>query len=265
MSRSEFKYLPRKKDDDRRVREILAIKADPNLTRYGVLRVTAELRRRGYEVNKKYVYRIMRTLNLLVRKRRRQKRLAIAPTKKYTCPSKVNQIWAMDFVTSHLLNGTAFRCFTVVDIYSRQSPVVEISTSMAGFLTIRALEKLRLNDQRPEAIILDNGPEFNNHTMLNWSKKHDVSLHFIDPGKPVQNAYIESFNGRLRDECLNVRTFKNLGHARSEIEQWLRHYNETRPHSSLDYKTPKEFATEHEEVVLNKNITHPSRVVLKTG
>lgn len=212
------------------------------------------LKRQGFLINKKRVYRIAKTLRLLVQKKKRRKRLFVSETKEFPMPNKVNQVWAMDFVSDRLENGSVYRCFTIVDLYTRECPVIHTSFSMKEKLPVRILNELKLRGQKPEAIILDNGPEFKNHTMFLWCKLNNVSLHFIDPGEPVQNAYIESFNGKFRDECLNAKSFTNIFSARNYIYNWVKHYNNERPHSSLDYKTPKEFA-EQESIVLEEQIT----------
>lgn len=234
--------------------------------RYGVPRLTALLRKRGILVNRKRVYRVTKTMNLLVLQRRKRKKLFIPPTREFPIPQRENQVWAMDFISDRLEGGGKFRCFTVVDIFSRRSPVVHTSISMSEFLPVKVLNELKNSGNLPEAIILDNGPEFANYSLLHWSKVNNVSLHFIDPGKPVQNAYIESFNGRFRDEFLNQNRFKTLSRARIKIEEWRKHYNEERPHSSLDYLTPKEFAQKELDMLITQ-ITNPhlKLVDLKTG
>jgi putative transposase len=262
MSRSAFKYKPTKKEDARVIAAILEIKEDH--PRYGLPRVTHELRREGLIVNHKRVRRLLKTLGLLVKKKTRIKKPNIKPERNYVEPARPNQVWAMDFITANLKGGSRFRCFTVVDLYSRVSPAILVSSSMADHLPLRALTKLAMQGVKPNAIVLDNGPEFTSHRFVSWCKQQAISLHFIDPGKPVQNAYIESFNARLRDECLNQTTFTSITGARSQIEQWLKHYNEERPHSSLDNQTPREFAKAAEAMLLQKTM-HPGKVALKLG
>lgn len=247
MSRSVFKYQPRKKEDARLIAEIIRIKDE--YPRFGLPRVTHELRRKDFIVNHKRVRRLLKSLGLLVQKKKRLKKIRIEPERAYVEPSRSNQVWAMDFITASLENGSKFRCFTIVDLYSRVSPTIMVSSSMADHLPLRTLTKLAMKGIKPDAIVLDNGPEFTNHRFITWGKQYSVSLHFIDPGKPVQNAYIESFNARLRDECLNQNTFTSITDAKNKIERWLKHYNEERPHSSLDNLTPREFANEAEAML----------------
>ncbi len=251
ISRSQFKYQSRKKEDPKVISEIIKIK-EKN-PRYGILRVKAMLSRRGFVVNKKKVSRILRTMDLLVRKRRKNKRRLFIPAlRPFPQATRVNQIWAMDFVSVGLRTGEKLRCFTIIDIYTRQCPAIIISISMKFFLPVFSLEKLRVKGLTPEAIILDNGPEFNNHLMAQWSNENNISLHFIDPGEPTQNGFIESFNGKFRDECINQNRFKNLKEAKTKIEKWVKYYNEERPHSALDYLTPKEFANQRNSVLVEK-------------
>lgn len=262
MSRSQFRYKANKLEDPRVIAEIIRIKRRHK--RFGVRRVSALLREKNLIVNAKRVHRLMKVLKLLVKRKIPSKRpLFIAPTKSYPNPSRTHQCWAMDFVSAKLSTGATFRCFTIVDIYSRLCPEIFVSVSMKHHLPLKILEKLRLQGLKPESIILDNGPEFKNYAFDLWSKEHDVSLHFIDPGEPVQNAYIESFNGKFRDECLNERAFGSIADAKHFIKKWLVHYNEDRPHSSLDYLTPKTFA----EIESNKYKINnaPRKVVLKLG
>jgi putative transposase len=253
MSRSAFNYQSAKKEDAEVVSQIMKIKDQPRKRKYGVPRVTEELRRRGLNVNHKRVRRIMKTLDLLVKRKRKTNRLKIEPLRKTQAAKRPNEVWAVDFITGWLRSGQPFRCLTVVDIFSRLSPSITVSVSMKDHLAVKVLQKLALSGCKPDAIIMDNGPEFNNLRMQSWSEINNVSLHFIDPGQPVQNTYIESFNGRLRDECLNEMQFSNLDQARTGIENWRRHYNEDRPHSSLDYLTPKEFAAQQEIMLAKSN------------
>lgn len=155
----------------------------------------------------------------------------------------------MDFVSDQFVHGGRFRGLTIVDIYSRESPVIEVARSMPAVRVVQVLERLKEDRGLPEAIVLDNGPEMISLVLDQWAYENGVKLHFIDPGKPTQNAFIESFNGTFRDECLNMHWFYNLDDARRKIESWRKEYNEERPHSSLDYLTPKEFAEKWEQML----------------
>lgn len=260
MSRSQFNYSSRRKESGLIFKEILLIKEKH--PRFGVPRVTALLRKKGLIVNRKRVYRILTKTSLLVGRKRKRQRAYVPPQKPHPQAERINQVWSIDFISARLENGSAFRCFTGIDIHSRVSPLIFASTSMDEGLPVKVLENLRIRGVKPEAIVLDNGPEFTSREFIYWSQKNGVNLHFIDPGQPTQNGYIESFHSRFRDEFLNHRTFRNIAHARLAVENWRRYYNEERPHSSLNYATPKEFV-ENKEAMLVEN--PEVLVALKTG
>jgi putative transposase len=148
----------------------------------------------------------------------------------------------MDFVSDSIVTGRRFRALTIVDDYSRECPAIEVDTSLGGARVVSVLERLSETRGLPEAITIDNGPEFTGKVLDEWAYRKGVKLNFIRPGKPIENAYAESFNGRLRDECLNTNWFLNLKHARNIIEDWRKDYNQVRPHSSLKNLTPMEYA-----------------------
>ena len=153
-----------------------------------------------------------------------------------------NQRWSMDFVSDSMVTGRRFRALAIVDDYSRECPAIEVDTSLGGARVVGVLERLAETRGLPEVITVDNGPEFAGKVMDEWAYRMGVKLNFIRPGKPVENAFAESFNGRLRDECLNTNWFMSVRHAREVIESWRQDYNEVRPHSSLKGRTPREFA-----------------------
>jgi putative transposase len=153
-----------------------------------------------------------------------------------------NERWSVDFVSDHLAGGRVIRVLTIVDDYTRECPALEVDTSLGGMRVRRVLDRLAADRGLPEMIVADNGPEFRGRALGAWSEQHHVRLHFIEPGKPAQNAYVESFKGRLRDECLNANWFVSLADARRKIEAWRRDYNQERAHSSLGYLSPQEFA-----------------------
>jgi putative transposase len=148
----------------------------------------------------------------------------------------------MDFVSDSIVTGRRFRALTIVDDYSRECPAIEVDASLGGARVVSVLERLSETRGLPEAITIDNGPEFTGKVLDEWAYRKGVKLNFIRPGKPIENAYAESFNGRLRDECLNTNWFLNLKHARNIIEDWRKDYNQVRPHSSLKNLTPMEYA-----------------------
>ena len=156
----------------------------------------------------------------------------------------MNERWSMDFIQDSLWNGRKFRALTIVDVFSKECPAIEADTSLNGARVVRVLEQLAEYRGLPEVITMDNGPEFAGKALDAWAYRRHVKLHFIEPGKPVQNAFAESFNGRLRDECLNEHWFMTLEEAKIRIEDWRIDYNEVRPHSSLDNLTPAEYANQ---------------------
>jgi putative transposase len=157
-------------------------------------------------------------------------------------PTAVNEVWSIDFVADQLTNGRKIRALTIVDKFSRECPQITVGFSLQGIHVVDALEKLRSTRGLPKIISVDNGSEFISKALDQWAYLRGVKLHFIRPGKPVENAHIETFNGRLRDECLNVHLFESLADAQDKIERWRVDYNNWRPHSSLGNLTPREFA-----------------------
>ena len=153
-----------------------------------------------------------------------------------------NQEWSADFVCDALANGRALRALTVLDDFTKESPVIEVDTSLSAPRVTRVLDEVIEERGSPESLRLDNGPEFTSRCFVAWAESRRIRLIYIQPGKPVQNSFIESFNGRFRDECLNANWFENLADARRKIEAWRLDYNQQRPHSSLAYRTPEEFA-----------------------
>jgi putative transposase len=153
-----------------------------------------------------------------------------------------NECWSMDFVSDSIVTGRRFRALTIIDNYTRECPAIEVDTSLGGARVVNVLERLSEIRGLPEVITIDNGPEFAGKALDEWAYRKGVKLNFIRPGKPIENAYAESFNGRLRDECLNTNWFMNMKHAREVIEEWRTDYNEVRPHSSLQNMTPLEYA-----------------------
>ena len=213
-----------------------------NRPRYGYRRLTVMLRREGWKVNTKRVYRIYREENLGVRTAKRKKRSTHlrVPLPE---PTRPNQRWSMDFVSDRLVDGCWFRILTVVDQYTRECLCAYADRSQTGEKVVVQMKRVAALRGLPESITTDNGGEFAGKAMETWAYQNDVKLDLIRPGKPVENGYIESFNGRLRDECLNGEIFFDLADAREKLERWRRDYNDHRPHSSLDDRTPAEFAT----------------------
>jgi putative transposase len=216
--------------------------------RYGYRRIHVLLRREGWQVNRKRTYRLYREAGLAVRRRKR-KRIGPFERRPLPKPTTVNRSWSMDFVADGLIDGRKVRCLAIVDDYSRECLVLEVDTSINGRRVAAVLD--RLGDLRglPLSITVDHGPEFEGQVLDAWSYERGVRLNFIRPGKPVENAYIESFNGRFRDECLNEHWFLTMAHARRVIEDWRIEYNTERPHSSLGQLTPEQFAKNGPELL----------------
>jgi putative transposase len=224
-----------------RLREVAAMHV-----RYGYRRLTVLLLREGWMVNAKRVYRLYDQENLKVRSVERKKisrrqRISHGPA---TGP---NQCWSADFVSDKLTDGRSYRILTVIDQFTRECVAMEVDRSLQGKHVVAALTRAILErGQAPRSITLDNGSEFTGRVLEAWAMQHGVDLCFIRPGRPVENGFIESFNGRLRDECLNVEWFGSLHQAREKLAHWLEHYNFKRPHSALDDQTPATFASSYQ-------------------
>jgi len=241
ISRSLYRYRSRRPDSGSlraRIEEIAAIKR-----RYGYRRVYLRLRREGWEVNRKRVYRLYREAGLAVRRRKR-KRIGMFERKPLPKPTAANVSWSMDFVADGLIGGRRLRCLTIVDDCTRECLAIEVDTSITGLRVQAVLDRLADIRGLSQSITVDNGPEFDGKVLDQWAYRTGVQLSFIRPGKPNENAYIESFNGKFRDECLNEHWFISLAQAREIIEAWRLEYNTERPHSSLGNRTPLEFATD---------------------
>lgn len=209
--------------------------------RFGYRRLHALLRREGLDVNHKRVYRLYRREDLSVRRKRR-KRSAGRARVVLPAPTRPNQRWSMDFVSDATAGGRRFRVWTIVDDFTRENLALVVDTSITGGRIARELARLIESRSKPELVVCDNGPEFTSRALDQWAHADAVPLHFTRPGKPTDNAFIESFNGKFRDECLAMSWFVDLQDARRHIEEWRRDYNEVRPHSSLDGATPNEYA-----------------------
>ena len=231
-----------------RIKEIAATRI-----RYGYKRIHILLRREGWEVNHKRVYRIYCEEGLNLRTKRPKRRVSAAHRVKSPPATGINESWSMDFVTDSLFNGRRFRSLTVVDNFSRECLVIEVGQHIRGEDVVRVMSSLAFYRGTPRTIHVDNGPEFISKDLDKWAYENQVTLDFNRPGKPVDNAFIESFNGSFRDECLNTNWFLSLEDAKEKIEAWRKDYNEWRPHSSLDNKTPMQYR--EEQVVYQGNNT----------
>lgn len=240
VSRTAFRYqsIPR---DDSALRSRL-LKLATQHSSYGYLFLHRLLRTEGLVKNKKRTYRIYTEEGLQVRTKKRKK--LIRPRMPMLIPTAPNERWSMDFVSDQLSNGRRFRVLNVIDDFSREMVGQLVDVSIGGRQVARFLDFLIEQRGKPNQIICDNGPEFTCKAMFFWQKHSRVKLGFIQPGKPTQNAFIESLNGKFRNECLNQNWFRSIEEAKGVIRQWRDHYNTVRPHSSLNYMTPMAFANQ---------------------
>jgi putative transposase len=238
IDRASCRYVARRQPDEdlrRRLVELATAKS-----RWGY-RTLCDIIRRERIVNHKKVHRLYKLEKLQVRRRKR-KRVLAGKRVLLTPVTRANERWSMDFTRDTLANGRPFRTLNIVDDYTRECPAIEVDHSLPGLRVVRVLEQLAATRGLPATIVVDNGPEFAGRVLDRWAYQRAVKLHFIDPGKPVQNAYVESFNGKFRDQCLNEHWFLNLQDARRTIEAHRQEYNTYRPHRSLGGLTPAEFA-----------------------
>lgn len=242
LGRSSFQYRAVRKDDEELKRRMRVIAEKRR--RFGCPRIHVMLKREGWKVNHKKVERIYKEEGLALRRRKRRKKF-VGLRVPLPAATRPNEHWAMDFVEDRLASGRKFRTLTIEDTFSRECPAIEVDTSLGGIRVVRVLDRLLEERGRPDAITIDNGTEFDSKAVDAWAFKHGVKLDFIRPGKPNENAYIESFNGRFREECLNEHIFETLDQAREIIEEWRIDYNDERPHGSLNDLTPTEFVQQH--------------------
>src|SRR5712692_8675508 len=240
LYRATCRYRRRRGEDQplrTRLRELAEARR-----RFGYRRLQILLQREGWQVNHKRVYRLYVEEKLSLRRKRGRKRSRV----RQPLPEAVaaNQVWSVDFMTDALSSGRRFRMLNIVDDYTRECLAIEVDTSLSGVRVVRVLEELKQRRGLPRQIRSDNGPEFVSRAVDQWAYEQGLQWHTIQPGRPMENGYVESFNGRFRDECLNENWFSDLADAREKIAQWKQDYNEARPHSSLQYRTPVEFAAQ---------------------
>jgi putative transposase len=242
LSRSRWHYRPQRPLRDTPIRARLKELAKLR-PRFGYKRLHILLRREGVLVNLKRVYRLYREEGLMVRRHRRKH--VMAPRIPLPAPTQPNERWGMDFIHDACVDGRRFRCLTMVDEFTRECPRIEVDSSLPAARVIATLEQLATARGLPRSIVVDHGPEFISRALDIWAYRRGIELVFIRPGKPVENAYVESFHARFRDECLAAHWFFDFADARLQIEHWRQDYNAVRPHSSLGHRTPQEFAEEH--------------------
>ena len=240
LRRSSYYYQSRADRQEElriRIRDIASSRVH-----YGYRRIHVQLRREGYSVNHKRVYRLYTEESLMLKRRKPSRHVSSKRRSARPLPVRINEVWAMDFMSDQLFDGRRIRVFTLVDAYSRECLALHASQSIQGYDVVSVLEGLKEQGRLPKTICVDNGSEFRSKILDQWSYLNKVQLDFSRPGKPTDNAMIESFNSRFRAECLNEHWFLSLGDARQIIESWRREYNEERPHSALGNRCPADFA-----------------------
>lgn len=241
LNRSTMTYTPRPSRDgalEKRMKELAA-----KHRRFGLPRIHFLLKREGLVVNKQRTSRVYNKLRLQLKNRKRVKQMAMirVPHNKATSP---NEIWSFDFVFDRFENNRSLKCLTIVDDCTKKSPGLLAQYSIPSRDMINFFESL---PKLPKKLRCDNGPEMSSREFMDWAYKNKIEIEYIQPGKPIQNAFIESFNSRFRDECLNEELFHDLADAKKKIEKWRRYYNEERPHSSIGMKTPQAFEKEFKD------------------
>lgn len=239
-AKSTYRYQSRR--DPRtalrqRIRELAQARV-----RYGYRKIKVLLKREGWAVGKKLVYRLYREEGLAVRHRARRRQKALMPRHARFKPGGPNEAWSLDFVADQLADGQRFRALTVVDVFTRESLAIEVGHSLRGDHVVTVRTRLRMQRRAPKVLFCDNGSEFCSQIVDLWAYQNQVRIDFSRPGKPTDNAYVESFNGTFRDECLNAHWFESLQDAKGLVEAWRQEYNESRPHRALQDQTPSEFA-----------------------
>lgn len=244
LHRSVGRYITKKAVQEKEKEKIKALALER--PRFGYRRLHILLRKNGLKINHKKVFRIYRELGLQVRKRGSRKR-ALGPRLMKVKATEINQIWSLDFMADRLEDGRKIRLLNIIDEFSRESLKMVVDTSLSGERVVRELEDLISSRGKPERIISDNGTEFTSRAVLKWSEVRRVEWHYIQPGKPMQNGGVESFNGRVRDEFLNQHLFSSIREAKELTERWKEDYNEHRPHTALCGLSPNEFKRAYEE------------------
>lgn len=250
MSASSLRYEPRP-DQNVALRARIVALAQRH-RRYGSPMIYLKLRQAGEMINHKRVERLYGLEKLHI-KRRRRKKIPVADRQPLVRPGGPNEIWSMDFVFDRIASGRAIKNLVIVDDATHESVAIVAEHTIGGDHLIRILDRICSQRGKPAMIRSDNGPEFTGRSMLTWAHSHGISLRLIEPGKPNQNAYVESFNGRFRDECLNEHWFTSIEHARVVIENWRREYNNERPKKSLGGMTPSQYAIQ----LAKKAVTMP--------
>ena len=261
-ARMTVRYRPQRGDDAALRARLRALAHERR--RFGYRRLHVLLRREGVVVNHKRLFRLYREERLVVRRRGGRKR-ALGTRAPMIAPQRPNERWSLDFVSDQFIDGRRMRILTVVDDCTRECLALAADTSISGQRVARELDRLLAERGRPTTIVSDNGTELTSNAILRWADDHQVGWHYIAPGKPVQNAFIESFNGRLRDELLNETLFRSLPHVRAALESWRVDYNTERPHSRLGWMTPETYAAARRSAALRSPDSSTPRTASTTA
>ena len=251
FGRTSNQYRRKGKDDRALIARLKELAG--SRPRYGARRLHVLLRREGWLVNHKRIHRLYKELGLQLYTRRKKKLRSRARVP-HELPKYINQRWSMDFVHDRVENGKRIRILAIMDLFSRECMSIIADHSMTAEKVVGGLEKLKKKGFLPDSITVDNGSEFASRKLDTWAWENKVQLDFIRPGKPIENAFIESFNGRLRDECLNAQVFNSLEDARLKLESWRMDYNTKRPHGSLGHLTPHEYAERFKNLAMEGKI-----------
>lgn len=244
LHRSVGRYVAKRRECEKERERIKEIALER--PRFGYRRIHVILKKDGIKMNHKKVYRLYKEMGLKVRKRGARKR-AIGQRQLKVKATGINQIWSLDFMSDRLVDGRKIRLLNIIDEFSRESLKVVVDTSLSGVRVARELQELIGDKGKPEQIRSDNGTEFTSIAILKWAEEASVKWHYIEPGKPMQNGFVESYNGKVRDEFLNQHLFLSLKEAKDLAESWRKDYNEQRPHSALNGLSPNEFKRAFEE------------------
>lgn len=261
-ARMTVRYRSRRADDSSLRARLRALARERR--RFGYRRLHLFLQREGFRVNHKRLFRIYREERLMVRRRGGRKR-ALGTRAPITIPEMANDRWSIDFAADQLIDGRRLRIFVVLDDCTRECPALIADTSISGTRVARELNRIVENRGKPKTIVSDNGTEFTSNAVLRWADEHKINWHYIAPGKPVQNAFAESFIGRLRDELLNETLFRSLAHAREMLEAWRHDYNNCRPHSRLGWMSPAIYAAARRSATLRSTDGSAPRIAAPTA
>ena len=254
ISRTTYQYKAKLKDDSELQTALTAL-TDKHVA-IGYWQCCHRLWDKGYNWNHKRIYRVYTDMKLNIR-RRAKKRLPERVKQPLAVPTELNQMWSIDFMTDKLVDGRKFRLLNVIDDFNRESLAIEVDTSLTSLRVIRVLDRLIAQRGKPSNIRTDNGPEFISHRLQQWCEKNNITLQYIQPGKPMQNAYIERNNGSVRRELLNAYLFYSLKEVRTMSEEWRVDYNTERPHKSLGYLSPVKYAEQYYKSSLNEQQLYP--------